>query len=307
MIGIKAIGTYLPERRISNLDRLEKFETDENFILEKIGIEKVAVKAKDEDTSDLAVKAFNNLEKKTSIDRSEIQVLILVTQNPDSNIPHSSSVIHKKLELPESCAAFDISLGCSGFVYGLSVIQSFMGSNGFTKGLLFTCDPYSKVISEDDKNTSFLFGDGATATYLTTDPVYTTGKFTFGTIGKEGHNLRCDDHLLYMNGRSIFNFAARYIPVDVKVLMEKNKWELDNVDKIVFHQGSKYILDTLIRRINLPEEKVINDILNYGNTVSSSIPIILEKIMDDENNKCILISGFGVGLSWSSNLLFRNN
>ncbi|MCK4921645.1 MAG: ketoacyl-ACP synthase III [Bacteroidales bacterium] len=307
MLGIREIASYIPEQRISNLDRMDRFETNEEFILEKIGIEEVSIKAKDEDTSDMAVKAYNNLEKKISINKSEVQVLILITQNPDSNIPHTSSVVHKKLELPESCAAFDISLGCSGFVYGLSIIQSFMESNNFKKGLLFTCDPYSKVINEDDKNTSFLFGDAATVTLITDDPVYISGKFTFGTIGKEGHNLNCDNNILFMNGRSIFNFAARYIPQDVKVLLEKNKWELDKVDKIIFHQGSKFILDTLIRRIGIPEEKVINDILNYGNTVSSSIPIILEKIIGDIKNKCILISGFGVGLSWSSNLLFRNS
>lgn len=306
MIGITAIGTYLPEGRISNFDRLEKFDTDEDFIRNKIGILEVSVKGKDEDTSDLGVKAYEDLESKITIDKSKIEVLIVVTQNPDTNIPHTSAIVHKKLDFPESCAAFDISLGCSGFVYGLSVIKSFMESNGFSNGVLITSDPYSKIIDENDKNTSFLFGDGATATLMTDDPVYNIGKFTFGTIGKEGHNLQVDDSILSMNGRSIFNFAARYVPGDVKNLLLKNEWEADNIDKVVFHQGSKYILDTLVKRTRLPQEKAINDILNYGNTVSSSIPMILSKIMGDEQNKCILISGFGVGLSWSSSLLFRN-
>lgn len=306
MIGITGIGTYLPEGRISNFDRLEKFDTDEDFIRNKIGILEVSVKGEDEDTSDLGVKAFRDLESKMPIDKSKIEVLIVVTQNPDTNIPHTSAIVHKKLELPENCAAFDISLGCSGFVYGLSIIKSFMESNGFTTGVLITSDPYSKIIDEDDKNTSFLFGDGATATLMTDSPVFNIGKFTFGTIGKEGHNLQCDDNVLAMNGRSIFNFAARYVPGDIKNVLEKNNCTADDIDKVVFHQGSKYILDTLVKRTRLPQEKSINDILHYGNTVSSSIPMILSKIMDDENNNCVLISGFGVGLSWSSNLLFRN-
>ncbi|MFT4753485.1 MAG: 3-oxoacyl-[acyl-carrier-protein] synthase-3 [Salibacteraceae bacterium] len=305
MVGIKEIGTYLPEQRISNYDRLEKFDTNADFIENKIGIVEVALKSKEEETSDLGVKAFENLESKIAIDKSKIEVLIVVTQNPDSNIPHTSSVVHKKLALPESCAAFDISLGCSGFVYGISIIKGFMESNGFTQGVLITSDPYSKIINQEDKNTSLLFGDGATATLMTTDPVLDLGKFTFGTIGKEGHNLVCTDGELSMNGRSIFNFAARYVPGDVVSVLAKNNCSKEDIDVIIFHQGSKYILDTLIRRTGFAIEKVVNDVKHYGNTVSSSIPMILAKELKNVKNKKILISGFGVGLSWSSSVLTR--
>lgn len=305
MIGIKEIGTYLPEQRISNYDRLKKFDTNSDFIENKIGITEVSLKSEDEETSDMGVRAFENLESKISIDRNEIEALIVVTQNPDTNIPHTSAIIHKKLELPENCAAFDISLGCSGFVYGISVIKGFMETNGLKKGILITSDPYSKVINVDDKNTSLLFGDGATATLMTDDPVLELGNFTFGTIGKDGHNLVCNDGELFMNGRSIFNFAARYVPGDVDLVLRKNETSKEEIDLVVFHQGSKYILDTLIRRTGFSSEKVVNDVLHYGNTVSSSIPMILAKELDNEKNKKILISGFGVGLSWSSSVLIR--
>lgn len=305
MIGITNIGTYIPEGRISNLDRLEKFETDENFVNNKIGIRQVALKALDEDTSDLAVKAFQKLQKKTDIVVDEIEVAILVTQNPDRNIPHASAHIHDKLGLPKSCACFDISLGCSGWVYGLSVIKSFMESNKMKKGLLFTSDPYSKIINEDDKNTALLFGDAATVTYLTENPVFEIGAFTFGSIGDEWQNLVCNDNQLSMNGRGIFNFAAKYIPGDVKNLVEKNNTEIEKIDYFIFHQGSKYIVDILTKRIGLAPEKVAFDILEYGNTVSSSIPIILEKALNSTSLNLILTSGFGVGLSWSSNILKR--
>lgn len=305
MIGIKEIGTYLPEQRISNYDRLEKFETNADFIENKIGIVEVSLKSDGEETSDLGVKAFQNLESKIAIDKDKVEALIVVTQNPDTNIPHTSAIIHKKLDLSESCAAFDISLGCSGFVYGISVIKGFMESNGFSQGILITSDPYSKIINEDDKNTSLLFGDGATATLMTDDPVYELGKFTFGTIGKDGHNLICNEGELSMNGRSIFNFAARYIPDDVDSVLAKNDCVKEDIDLVVFHQGSKYILDTLVRRTGFPAEKAVNDVMNYGNTVSSSIPMILAKELNNEKNKKILISGFGVGLSWSSSVLIR--
>jgi 3-oxoacyl-[acyl-carrier-protein] synthase-3 len=306
MIGITEISSYIPPKKISNIERKDELNTDEDFILNKIGIANVAVKEDNENTSDLAIKAFRNLEKKITINKEEIEVALLVTQNPDSNIPHTSALIHGALDLPENCACFDISLGCSGFVYGLSVIKSFMETNGMKKGLLFTCDPYSKIINPADKNTALLFGDAATVTYLTEDPVYTIGNFTFGTIGKESANLTCTNNVLSMNGRGIFNFAARYIPADLKSLLPKNNLDIRDVDKFIFHQGSKYIVDTLIKRTGIDAGKVIFDIDDYGNTVSSSIPIILEKILHDTNNKYILISGFGVGLSWSSNILINN-
>jgi 3-oxoacyl-[acyl-carrier-protein] synthase-3 len=303
MVGIKAIGTYLPKGRISNLDRAAVFDTDENFIIEKIGIKSVSVKDEEDNTSDMSVKAFFDLDNQISLDKTLIDVVILVTQNPDANIPHTSAVIHGLLELSEDCAVFDISLGCSGFVYGLSVIKAFMEANGFRHGLLFTCDPYSKILDPKDKNTSLLFGDGATVTYLTENPVYSIGNATFGTIGKERHNLTCNRDHLYMNGRGIFNFAARYVPKDVEKVLLKNNLEKKNIDKFIFHQGSKYILDTLIKRIELDPEKVVNDIFEYGNTVSSSIPMILKQYLNSNADNNILISGFGVGLSWSSNIL----
>ncbi|HVX26654.1 MAG TPA: ketoacyl-ACP synthase III [Parafilimonas sp.] len=306
MVGIKEISSYIPSKRVSNIERKETFSTDEDFILNKIGIVNVAVKENNENTSDLAIKAFRNLEKKIAINKEEIEVALLVTQNPDSNIPHTSAIIHGALDFPESCACFDISLGCSGFVYGLSIIKSFMESNRMKKGLLFTCDPYSKIIDPADKNTALLFGDAATVTYLTEDPAYTIGNFTFGTIGKESSNLTCTNNVLSMNGRGIFNFAAKYIPVDLKNLLQKNHLEIKDINKFIFHQGSKYIVDTLIKRTSIDASKVIFDIADYGNTVSSSIPIILEKILHNTNDKYILISGFGVGLSWSSNVLINH-
>lgn len=307
MIGVTDIGTYIPAGRISNLARKEKFDSTDDFIFHKVGISHVAVKDPGEDSSDMAVKAFHEMEIKSGIDRSLIQVVILITQNPDSNIPHTSAIIHDRLDLPESCACFDISLGCSGYVYGLSIAKSFMENNGFTHGLLFTSDPYSKIVDPEDKNTSMLFGDAATVTYLTDKPKYAPGKFTFGTLGKESEMLICENGILKMNSRGVYNFAARYVPSDFNRVLERNHCDKENIDKFIFHQGSKYIIDTLIKRMRLDSKKVVFDATEYGNTVSSSIPIILEKEMNKKSNKCIYICGFGVGLSWSSNILYRTD
>jgi 3-oxoacyl-[acyl-carrier-protein] synthase-3 len=305
MIGIENIALYIPQQFISNYERKEKFGIDDYFIEEKIGVKKVSVKAADEDTSDLCVKAWEALLVKQVVNKKDIDCVVVVTQNPDSNIPHVSAKVHGVLELPESCSCFDISLGCSGFVHGLSVMESFMERNGFKKGLLFTADPYSKIINPEDKNTSMLFGDAAAVTLLGNEPIWISKKYTFGTIGKLSYELVCTNTELFMNGRAIFDFAARSIPKDIQNLLEKNLLPLDEVDVFLFHQGSKYILDTITKRLKVDKQKVPYMAADYGNTVSSSIPIMLESYLQKDDVKNIVLSGFGVGLAWASTLLKR--
>ena len=152
MLGIEQIGSYIPADRLSNYARKTQFDIDDHFIEEKIGVRSVSRKATEEETSDLCLKAFADLAAKSGLSPNELQALVVVTQTPDFQIPHTSAVVHGRLGLPQSCACFDISLGCSGFVYGLSVITAFMAANGLSKGVLITADPYSKVVDRDDKN-----------------------------------------------------------------------------------------------------------------------------------------------------------
>lgn len=305
-IGIKDIASYIPENRISNYDRKDLFQITDNFIENKLGVRKIAVKRDDEETSDLCVKAYENLLRKTSPASSDIEVLAVVTQNPDTKVPHTSSIVHGKLGLKEDCACFDISLGCAGFVYGLGIVQSFMKEHGFRTGLLFTADPYSKIVDMNDKNTSLLFGDASAVTLISDSPLYVSLGMTFGTFGADYRELSCADGKLNMNGRAVLNFIMKYVPDDIHALLKKSKIGLHDIDKFVFHQGSRYIVDMLSRRLKLDKDKVVFDIYDYGNTVSSSIPIILEKEMSNPDNRRILMSGFGTGLSWSSAILERN-
>jgi 3-oxoacyl-[acyl-carrier-protein] synthase-3 len=306
-IGIAAIGTYIPEGFVSNLDKLDLFEIDSSFLTNKIGTLKLSRKDSTQDTSDLCVKAFENLITKTNIVTSDIDCVVLVTQNPDGDgLPHTSSIIHNKLNLSENCAVFDISLGCSGFVYSLSVIQAFMNSNGMTQGLLFTCDPYSKIIDDKDKNTSLLFGDAATVTLINTNPVFKSLSFKFGSRGSDGESLTSVNKLLTMDGRAVFNFSATVVPVQIQGILEQNNMDIDSVDLFMFHQGSKFIVDTLTKRLGLDPKKVPSNLDGVGNTVSSSLPLLLSEYIEKENIKTVLLSGFGVGLSWASTILKRN-
>ena len=306
-LGIEEIASYIPSNRISNYSMKESFGIDDSFIENKLGVDQKALKEAEEDTSHLCVEAYVNLTKKKPIVRNDIEALVVVTQNPDMKIPHVSAIVHGKLDLSEACACFDISLGCTGFVHGLSIIHSFMQHNGFKKGLLFTADPYSKIIDKNDKNTFLLFGDAATVTLISDNPLFVTGKFSFGTIGKQFNELFCHGEFLYMNGRSVFNFSAKYIPLDVSAVLKRNNMTLNDIDRFVFHQGSKFIVDAISKSLKLSKDKVPFDICSYGNTVSSSIPLILEKEMKKDNNINLLASGFGVGLSWASTILKRKD
>jgi 3-oxoacyl-[acyl-carrier-protein] synthase-3 len=300
MSGIEAIAVYVPEQRASNRDLMARFELDESFLAEKIGVLQRAIKGVEENTSDMALKALEILLAQTGLDRQAIDALVVVTQNPDSNLPHVSGLVHGRARLSPDCAAFDLSLGCSGYVYGLSVLQSFLASNGMSKGVLITCDPYSKVIDPEDKNTVLLFGDAATATLIGPNPVFICEPFVFGTQGDLTGALVCRDGTLQMNGREVFNFAATTVPGNIEKLLAKAGVNKEAVDCFIFHQGSRYIVETLTKRIGLNREKVRMDIENTGNTVSSSIPILLQRELADHAMKTVVLCGFGVGLSWAS-------
>lgn len=303
MLAIRAIASYIPPSKISNYAKKEQFAISNDFIENTIGVKQHAQISNDENTSDLCIKAYVNLEQKVILERNSIDCCVVITQNPDFNIPHVSAIVHNKLGLSKSCACFDISLGCSGYVYGLSNIISFMQMNGLQNGLLFTADPYSKIVSKDDKNTSLIFGDAASVTLINASGNWLAKGFSFGTDGSGYQDLICRNGALAMNGRSVFTFAATVIPPHINELMFKYKFKEEDIDKYVLHQGSKYIVDTIRKRLKVTEEKVPFDISDYGNTVSSSIPIILEKEFDNLRNKRILATGFGVGLSWASVIL----
>lgn len=305
MLGIRAIASYIPERRESNLDLLTRFDIDENFVSRKIGVLERAIKREDESTSDMAFKALQALFRKASVKPDEIQALVLVTQNPDTNLPHASAIVHGLAGLPNDCAVFDVSLGCSGYVYGLSVLLNFLRGNGMSTGILITCDPYSTIIDPSDKNTVLLFGDAATATLVSHDPNFGIGPFAFGSDGTSANSLACSNGILSMNGREVFNFAATVIPGHVEQLLAKAGLEKADIDGFYFHQGSRFIVETLAKRLALENSKVRLGLQHVGNTVSSSIPLLLEDVMHNEETKRLLLCGFGVGLSWASCILSR--
>ncbi len=305
-LGIEAIGTFLPEGRLSNLERMEAFSMTEQTVREKVGFLSVSQKEPEMETSDLCVRAWQALKQQRPIRSEDIDCLVVCTQNPDGyGLPHTSAIVHRKLGLSQNCAAFDISLGCSGFVYSLSIIQAFMEAQGMKTGVLFTADPYSKVMDPKDKKTSTLFGDGAAATLISTQPVWKSGAFEFGSDGTKWDSIVVRDQTLHMNGRAVFTFSVRMIPDSIRAMLQKNDWTLDQVDRLLLHQGSRHIVNSIADELGVARDKCPFYAENYGNTVSSTIPFMLAEEFHNPDLQTVLVAGFGVGLSWASTLLFR--
>lgn len=305
MIGIVDIGISYGDVVIDNLRRAQTFDRPEDFIRDKIGFTELRRKQPETETSDLCVAAFENLCERTPIDPESVECVVVVTQNPDGHgLPHTSSIVQGKLGL-HGAAAFDVSLGCSGYVHGLSILNAFMQANGMRCGLLFTADPYSKVLDSEDVVTELLFGDGATCTLIGTDPLYQLGHCLFENDGTKHQLLSVEKTgRLQMDGRSIFNFSLGTVPRQIKKCLEQNQLTPADVDLFVLHQASRYIVENMAKRLGVPAEKVPFALARIGNTVSSTIPMTLQPRLQ-EKQRTILISGFGVGLSWGTTVLKR--
>lgn len=211
------------------------------------------------------------------LSRESIDALIVVTQNGDEEgLPHTAAIVQDKLGLPTHVAAFDISLGCSGYVYGIYALKGFMEAAGLKNGLLVTADPYSKIVDPEDRNTTMLFGDAATATWMAEDASWQLGKAKFGTDGSGAPHLKVSDGVFFMNGRQVFNFALLKVPAHLHELLAESSLQPSDIDAFCIHQGSAAIVDAVARRFEGEPEKFIKDMVETGNTVSSSIPLLLE-------------------------------
>lgn len=308
-IRISAIGTYIPAGRVANAERLSEFGLQEDFLRTKLGVVTRALKSPDEDTSDLCVKAFADLTAQVAVSLSDVQLCCVVTQNPDRGIPHCAAIVHHKLGLARSCMTFDLSQGCAGYVHGLALVSSLMTSLRLQQALLFTCDPYSKIINPADKNTALIFGDAASVTYLRRDGAgYALIDASFGTEpgssacltldsahGQDGQGPR-----LHMDGAAVLYHATRLIPANLRELLERNQLSLAQIDRFLLHPGSLRVVELIRKDLKLPPDKVPFEIEHYGNTVSSSIPLLFKPYVREQRCQRLVLSGFGVGFSWGS-------
>ena len=277
----------------------------------------------------MAIAALNKLIYEFEIDKKAIDYLILCTQSPDFSLPTTACIIQDKVGLPKTCGALDINLGCSGYIYGLGLAKGLILTEQAKNVVFITSETYSKLLHPKDKSNRTIFGDGASATLITSNPnskyfAASIKKFKYGTDGSgfnklivknsgqhfdktlnddvfdEDGNFISNDDFLYMNGREIFNFTAFEVPKLVADTLKENTLGMSDISRVVFHQANAYMLDFIRKRCNIDEDIFYVSMDDVGNTVSSSIPIAFSRLIDEnklkKGNK-ILLSGFGVGLS----------
>jgi len=310
---IESIAFYLPEKIITNKYLAEEAGIDVEFLENKIGIKERRI-AVNETVSEMSAKAITKLLDATGIDKSEIDLLLICTQNPDYKLPTTACLVQNTLQLRASSICFDVNLGCSGFTYSLPIAGNFIKTGIVKKALLVMSDQYSKLINYKDKNTASLFGDAASAILLTAcNENEGVLDIDFGTDGSGGQNLiafnsgtvqQSDKNTeLYMNGREIFKFSITVVPESVNKILSKNNLKVTDIKHFIFHQANKYMLGEIKKKLQLTDNQMIIDMENYGNTVSSTIPIALKNLMDKNELKkgdLLVFSGFGVGLSWGT-------
>ena len=319
-LKISAIAYHLPEK-VEGIDTLkaDNPKWDIPKILEKTGILKRHIKAKDETAVDLAFKAGKKL-LDDSVNSEEIDLLILVTQSPEYVLPTSACILQDRLGLLKTSMAFDINLGCSGFVSALSIAGGLIESGVARKGIILCADTYTKYIAKNDRTCRPIFSDGASATLVEQSEIDNIGPFIFGTDGSgydrlivKGIGARKStvdsEHpfgKLEMQGSSVFLFTMSVVPASIIQLLDKASISIEDVDLFVFHQASKLVIDTLIQKLSLDEKKVFTNYESVGNTVSATIPIALKDAVSQgflRNGDKVVIAGFGVGLSWGSTLI----
>ena len=299
-IGILDIASHVPEGR-RDVPRMSKdLNVPEDFLKEKLGTECLPLCAPAEDATSLGAEAVSRLLERNPDIADSVSLLIVVTQNPaHEGLPHTAALIHGQLELDRGMAAFDVSLGCSGFVYGMVLATRFLAGQpkGKQHGILVTADPYSKVVDPQDRDTAMLFGDAATATLIGPDGVLVPGESDLVTDGRHADAICVNDGVLSMKGRKVFNFVMSNVPGQINRTLESQGLDIEEVDRFFLHQGSRYIVECLAQRLGVSIDRVPVGIQSHGNTVSSSIPLLLEEYWSDLSGRPILLAGFGVGLS----------
>lgn len=330
MAYIKAISYYLPEKIVTNEVLVKEFpEWSVDKVAQKVGVDSRHVAAENETAGDMAEKAARKLFEEYRVDPQSIDFLMLCTQSPDYFLPSTACVLQDRLGIPTNAGAFDYNLGCSGCVYGMAMAKGLIAAEIAENVLLLTAETYNKYLHSSDKSNRSIFGDGAAACLISTDGFAEIGEFSLGTDGSGADNLIVKtgaarkkettgkyveddeghiwyDDYLYMNGGAIFNFTLDAVPAMMTEILAKNKLEKDDIDYYVFHQANKFMLNTIRKVCFLPKEKFYVNLSTTGNTVSSTVLIGLKDCLDNrviKKGDNVMVSGFGVGLSWAGTIL----
>lgn len=328
-VGVTAMSAAVPRHVIHNYEYTEYFPADQvKEVVDKVGIYERRFADAVTCSSDLCFAAAEKLISDNAIDKEEIDLLIFISQTPDYRMPATSCLLQHRLGLSHSCIAFDMTLGCSAFCYGLSVAYSLLEKGNLRKALVLDGETRSKVYSPKDRRSAFLFGDGGVAALVERDAKFGESFFSLNTDGSradlimikgggyrhpsseetlkekvvdEYGNIRSDEQG-YMKGGDVFNFVIREIPRDIKNTLAYAGLSAEQMDYIVFHQANDFINSYIAKKMKLDTAKIPSTIAKYGNTSSVSVPLtIVDQLRGKlDGNKTLLLSAFGVGMTWAT-------
>ena len=331
-IGITAMAGAVPSHIVDNLKYTQFFpENQVKEVVEKVGIYERRFADDKTCSSDLCFAAAQKLILDNEIDRSEIDLLVFISQTPDYRMPATSITLQHRLGLNNSCVAFDINLGCSAFIYGMSVVYSMMQTGAFRKALILDGETRSKVYGPRDRRSAFIFGDGGVAALVVQDDKFGDSYMSLNSDGSradlimikaggyrhpstpetlkekvvdEYGNMRSEEQG-YMKGGDVFNFVIREIPRDIKKTLLAAEISVDQLDYIVFHQANNFINSFIAKKMKLDVTKIPHTIEKFGNTSSVSVPLTIVSELKGklDGEKILLLSAFGVGMTWASGIV----
>jgi len=320
-ISITGFGCYVPERVMTNGELAALVDTSDEWIRERTGIRERRVARQDEALSDLCLPAARQALEHAGVEASEVDLLIVATVTPDMLFPSTGALLADRLGMP-AAAAYDLSAGCTGFMYALAQAYGMLAGGLADRALVVGGDVLSKIVDWDDRATCVLFGDGAGAVVL--DRVDQGGFLGF-ELGAEGaggihlympaggsrepatiESVEARAHFAKMNGREVFKFATRVLVSSAHELLEECGVGVEDVDVYIPHQANVRIIEHATKKLGIPENRVVVNVDRYGNTSSGSIPLGIADAAADGRlrpGELVLMTGMGAGLTWGSALI----
>ena len=336
-LGITAMAGAVPKRIVDNYHYSTHWpEKEIKEVVDKIGIFERRFADENTCSSDLCFAAAEKLFADNNIDREEIDLLIFLSQTPDYRMPGNSFLLQHRLGLSKKCMAFDMSLGCAGFAYALSIAYGIMqGNESIRKAIILNGETRSKVYSQKDRRCAFIFGDAGIAALIERDEKFGKSVFSLNSDGSladlimikgggyrhmsssetlkekvvdEYGNIRSDEQA-WMKGADVMSFVVKEVPKDISETLKYYDIEKNNVDYFIFHQANKFINDYMAKKMKLDTNKIPFTIAKYGNTSSVSVPLTIVSELKDKlkEKKTLLLSAFGVGMSWSTAIINVEN
>jgi 3-oxoacyl-[acyl-carrier-protein] synthase III len=314
-VSITGLGCHVPERVVTNDELADYVDTNDEWIRERTGIRERRIAADDEALTDICLPAARRALELAGADPKSIDLLIVATVTPDMAFPSSAAILADALGMPDA-AAYDLSAGCTGFVYAIAQAHGMLSAGLAHRALVVGADVLSKILDWTDRSTLVLFGDGAGAVVMERVDEGGFLGFELGADGGGGASLwlpgsgsrkfEDPERFVKMNGREVFKFATRVMVSSATAILEECDKTVEDVDVYVPHQANVRIIDHAARKLGVPEEKIVVNVHKYGNTSSGSIPLALADAADDgrlEPGKLVLLTGMGAGLTWGSALI----